>query len=54
MDYNICCIQCWSKENLQMYAHRNEQGKMVGWIFVCNNCVDQFNSKDVEIEVVFK
>ena len=38
--YKIYCAACHSTNNLQMYAHRSE-GKMVGWIFCCANCIDK-------------
>jgi len=34
--HDCTCIICGKKENIQMIAHRNEKGEMVGWIFVCS------------------
>jgi len=39
-EYVICCIRCGCMTDLGMVAHRNEQGKMVGWIFACKTCFD--------------
>lgn len=37
--YTVCCIQCHTIESLQMVAHRAPAGLLVGWVFVCPECV---------------
>jgi hypothetical protein len=32
--YNPTCIITGKRDNLLMYAHRNKNGEMVGWIFI--------------------
>lgn len=32
--YNPTCALSGRKDNLLMYAHRNEEGDMIGWIFL--------------------
>lgn len=32
--YNPTCAVTGEKENLQMYAHRDENGNMIGWFFL--------------------
>lgn len=46
-NYNPTCIYTGKKENLVMKAHRNENGDMVGWIFVHQ---DYFDADSLEIE----
>lgn len=36
--YYISCAVCRSTVDLEMFAHRAEDGSMVGWIFVCEKC----------------
>lgn len=32
------CIDCGSKTNITMHAHRNGHGDMIGFIFLCDKC----------------
>ena len=32
--YNPTCVMTGKRDNLQMYAHRNDKGEMVGWVFL--------------------
>lgn len=34
-NYVMHCYKCGESSNLRMFPHRNMEGKMVGWIFVC-------------------
>ena len=36
-EYIICCIKCYSNENLEMYAHRNEEGKLKLFLGICQD-----------------
>ena len=33
--YETACFVCGRDFSLQMFAHRNPQGGVVGWLFVC-------------------
>jgi len=51
MKYNICCIKCHSEKELQMYAHRDDKHRLVGWVFVCENCKKPFASAEYEVRL---
>lgn len=36
--YNATCIHCGSVKDIQLWPHRNGQGKMVGFVFACSSC----------------
>lgn len=38
LKYEVSCILCGAIEHLCMTAHRNKDGKMVGWVFACSEC----------------
>jgi len=46
-DYDISCIKCGIRKNLKMYAHRNTENQMVGWVFVCPKCEDDLQDKQL-------
>ena len=37
-DFILACISCGTKESITQIAHRNDVGKVVGYIFVCKDC----------------
>lgn len=37
-EYVVCCCNCHTTENLQMFAHRAVAGRIVGWLFACEDC----------------
>ena len=49
--YFIHCQRCLSRSNLMMVPHRRD-GKMLGWIFVCQNCLD--NVLNAEVAITYK
>ena len=34
MDYNVRCLITGKSDNLRMHAFRNDDGKIVGWVFI--------------------
>lgn len=38
MDYDATCLNCGSTDKIQLFPHRNGCNKMVGMIFLCNDC----------------
>jgi len=46
--YNPTCIITGKKDNLQMKAHRNENGDMIGWIFIHESICDATEGLDIE------
>ena len=48
------CLFCKSDEQLQMYAHRTNDGKMVGWIFLCTRCATLGKHLKVGIQITKK
>ena len=51
-DFRVACWVCGSPANLEMYAHRNQDGQVVGWLFACAKCAPQVADKDMVIEAV--
>lgn len=47
---NPTCYFTGKKENLLMYAHRNANGDMVGWVFVHNDV--EMEGKDLYLQLV--
>lgn len=48
-NFNPTCAISGKKENLQMFAFRDNCGNMIGWIFVNQN----FSPKDISIDVKY-
>ena len=40
-DYLCACAGCGSRSELQMFAHKSDKKLLVGWIFVCPNCITE-------------
>jgi len=38
----VACVTCGGDHNLTMLAHRDDRGRIVGWVFVCTACLDAF------------
>lgn len=49
--YNATCAFTGAKDNLQMHAHRNENGEMVGWIFVASDIADKIRKGVYDLHV---
>ena len=45
--YTISCIRCGSENDLEMVAHRNKSGRMVGWIFTCRTCFEFVEGREL-------
>jgi hypothetical protein len=39
--YVTACFTCGATSDLMMVAHRNDDDRMVGWIFTCADCFDE-------------
>ncbi len=52
MSFQAACWTCGTRSDLEMFAHRNDDGFIVGWLFVCAQCVSQTADRDVVIEIV--
>jgi hypothetical protein len=50
-DFRAACWVCGSNKNLEMFAHRNEKRKMVGWLFACTKCAAHTADRDVIVEL---
>lgn len=48
-DTTIACVHCTKTKGLKMIPHRNRNDCIVGWLFVCYNCVDLMVDKTVAI-----
>lgn len=49
-EYIIACLVCGKRNNLQMFAHRNKDKILVGWIFACSNC----QAEIIDAELILK
>ena len=50
IDYIMHCYKCGNTYNLRMYPHRSiRDGKMVGWIFVCDAHADNELPETLEL-----
>ena len=38
LQYAIACVGCGITMHLQMIAHRDTDGQIVGWLFSCEEC----------------
>ena len=45
-DYTVHCIHCGSQSDLKMMAHRIGK-KVVGFVYVCGDCVDIVEGMDL-------
>ena len=45
------CITCGRTSNIVMVAHRDEDGNVVGWVFVCTKCQNKVFNKDLVITI---
>ena len=48
--YELACIKCGTMTGLRMVAHRNADGCMVGWVFVCESHQELLVGHDVFIQ----
>ena len=47
--FEATCLDCGSTKNIQMHAHRNGHGDMVGFIFLCVKCSGKADMITMEI-----
>lgn len=38
LDFTIQCVSCGETKDIQMWPHRNKEGRMVGFLFFCSKC----------------
>jgi hypothetical protein len=50
IDFRAACWNRGSRNDLQMFAHRNKKKQMVGWIFVCSKCAPGVRDRDLIVE----
>jgi len=50
-EYTVHCVRCLSTSDLRMMAHRN-QGKIVGWIFVCLACEPFVSGAELNVDLI--
>ena len=46
--YLIHCIVCGATDKLMLLPNRNGIGQMVGWHFVCPECIDNIAGKETQ------
>ena len=51
VDSRTACYWCGSMNALAMFAHRNDAGAIVGWLFVCNAHTPLVADKDIKVEL---
>lgn len=50
--YIMGCINCGKDSELYMLAHRNKEGLVCGWIFVCHECFGLVAGNDIQVKVM--
>ena len=50
-NYQTACYKCGKISNLVMAAHRNNNKDVVGWIFVCNECLPELLGRNIEVSL---
>ena len=51
VDFKAACWMCGCVRDLEMLAHRNAAGRMVGWLFVCTEHAAAVADGDLLIEL---
>lgn len=44
------CFKCRERKNLFMVGHRNKNGELLGFIFVCKDCMKSIGGISLEIK----
>ena len=52
VDFRSACWWCGSMNGLEMFAHRNAQGAIVGWLFLCGKHAHLVADKDIVINLL--
>ena len=50
VDFRAACWVCGSITGIEMFAHRNDKGMIVGWLFICSKHGQVVADKDIVIE----
>jgi len=54
-DWAPFCLACYgcggTTMQMCMMSHRDKNGKIVGWLFSCENCFDDLRSNELEIKI---
>lgn len=53
-EFAVSCYHCGDQEKIGLLAHRNENGNMVGWLFICEDCFSVVADKNLEIKIALK
>lgn len=48
-DFYCCCMLCDNENQLAMYPHRKENGRIVGLLYICNECRVKILNKEISI-----
>ena len=57
--YKVHCIKCGTSDDMMLVPNRNGKGEMVGWHFVCPNCINfvlgkatrtMFGEEDIDVD----
>jgi len=47
-EYVVRCVGCGQSSDLEMFAHRNRDRELVGWMFVCMGCREDWRGKVID------
>ncbi|MCK4328316.1 hypothetical protein KAX02_00580 [candidate division WOR-3 bacterium] len=53
-NYSLRCINCGSKEEINLVAHRNKEEYICGFIAVCSDCSRLLDKCEKNIQIVVK
>jgi len=46
-DGTFCCASCGALKNVYAQEQLNDEEKVIGILFICNDCVDMMNEKNI-------
>ena len=49
--HEMCWFCCGCRNELQMFAHRNDEHYIVGWLFVCISCATKVEGKVMNLKI---
>lgn len=52
-DFTIACVHCGTTSDIQMWPHRDDNGKMVGLVFACSECSSMVPGATVTVAVTY-
>lgn len=53
-EYLLACWRCSYLGPLQMVAHRNFRDEVVGYLFICPDCLRKIGGKELSMELLEK